>query len=774
MKKLSNTPSFNDPLDAFMTSEDWQASFGKADPDVSRRKFIKLTGVAGGGLVLAFTLVPKLGLQSASAKTMEKKPVDLNAYIQIRPDGKIRIYSKNPEIGQGIKTGLPLIIAEELDANWADVVVENAPIDMRFGAQFAGGSLSTPMNWMPMRQAGATGRAMLVAAAAKEWKIPASEITTGDSMVMHAASGKKASYGELAEMAAKMPVPDPKTLKLKDKKDWKLLGRRFTGVDNHEIVTGQSLFGIDMQIPGMLYATYTKGPAIGASVKSANLDHIKSLPGVKDAFVMQGQGTMMEFSPGGTTILPGVAIVADSTWAAISAKRELVVDWDETNASKDSWTGFVQQAADLSKKINEGESVTDKGNVDDAYKAAKATAEGFYTFAYVSHAHLEPHNTTAHYKDGAVEIWAPTQTPSNAVPGVAQLLGITPDKVTLHQRRAGGGFGRRLENDYLREAVMISKQVGAPVKLQWTREDDMSHDYFRPAGFFAMKGAVDQMGKPSAIQAKVITMTADGKRPVSAGGLNPANFPKDMVDNFRVTQAMMQSGTPTGPWRAPGSNTYAWVEQSFIHEMAAAAGRDHVEFLVEMMGEPRQLMGAARPGAPGQAPTLHTGRAAVVIKLAAEKIGWGKTMPQGHGLGVAFFFSHMGHIAEAAEVSVDPNNKVTVHKVVVAGDIGPIVNLSAAENEFEGAVIDGLSTMMGLEITMEKGRIEQKNFDSYPILRIEHAPEVEVYFVDSDYSPTGAGEPALPPLAPAVCNAIFAATGKRIRTLPISKEGYSI
>jgi len=471
--------------------------------------------------------------------------------------------------------------------------------------------------------------------------------------------------------------------------------------------------------------------------------------------------------------VPGVAIVAESTWAAISAKRQLDIEWDETNASKDSWTGFVKQAADLAKKG--GTQTDDKGNVDDALKSAKGTVEGYYTFAYVSHAHLEPHNCTASFKDGKLEIWAPTQTPSNAIPGVAKLVGIAPEDVTLHQRRCGGGFGRRLENDYLREAAVISKQIGLPVKLQWTREDDFSHDYFRPAGFFDMKGAVDENGKAAAWQAHVITMTPDGKTPVSAGGLNAANFPKDMVENYRATLSMMQSGTPTGPWRAPGSNTYAWVEQSFVHEMAVAAGRDQVEFLLEMMGEPRQLMGIARgPGGGGAAPALHTGRAAAVIKAAAKAADWGRELPKGRGLGAAFFYSHMGHIAEVAEVSVDANKKVTVHKVWVAADIGPVINMSAAENEFEGAVIDGLSTMMGLEITMEKGRIEQRNFDSYPILRMEHAPEVEVTFLQTEYNPTGAGEPGLPPLAPAVCNAIYAATGNRIRTLPISKEGYSI
>ncbi len=445
--------------------------------------------------------------------------------------------------------------------------------------------------------------------------------------------------------------------------------------------------------------------------------------------------------------------------------------WDETNASKDSWTGFVQQAADLVKQ--DGKETEAKGAVADALKSAKSTVEGYYTFAYIAHAHLEPHNCTAHYKGDTVEFWAPTQTPGNAAPGLAKLLGVAPENIIINQRRGGGGFGRRLENDYMREAALISKQVGAPVKLQWVREDDFAHDYFRPGGFMKLKGGVDDKGKPTAWDIHVVTMTPDGKNPVSAGGLNALNFPKDMLDNYRASLSLMQSGTPTGPMRAPGSNTYAWVEQSFAHEMAVAAGRDHLEFLIEMMGEPRQLMAPARGGG-GMVPALHTGRAADVIKAAAKAAGWGREMPKGRGLGIAFFYSHMGHIAEAAEVSVDGNKKVTVHKVWVAADIGPVLNPSSAENQFEGAVIDGLSTMMDLEITMEKGRIEQHNFDSYPILRIEHAPEVEVMFLETEYSPTGAGEPGLPPLAPAVCNAIFAATGNRIRTLPISKEGYSI
>jgi isoquinoline 1-oxidoreductase beta subunit len=773
MTASGNPQSYSDPVETLFGQAYAEATGAVPVTGLSRRGFIKLSGMAGGGLVLAFSLAPKL---SSNAYAQAPASRDLNAYVQITPEGKVRIYAKNPEVGQGVKTSLPMIIAEELDAAWPDVVVEQSPINAAlYGPQFAGGSLSTPMNWGTLRQAGAMARAMLVAAAAQEWNVPESEITTGNTQVMHAATGRTLGYGALAEKAAAMPVPDPQTIKLKDRKDYKLLGQRITGVDNHKLVTGQPLFGIDVRMPNMLYATYTKCPAIGGKVKTANLDHIKSLPGVKDAFVLEGSGNVMDFAPAGTAVLPGVAIVADSTWNAVRAKRALQIEWDESAASKDSWTGFTAEAARLAKQAPQT-TVSNQGDVEAAFKTAASTVESFYTYAYVSHAQMEPHNTTAYFHDEMLELWSPTQTPQNAVDAAAAVTGLAKDKVLLHQLRGGGGFGRRLENDYVREAALIAQRAGAPVKLTWTREDDMAHDYFRPGGFFAMKGAVDQAGKPVAWDNHVIAMSPDGQRPVNAAGLRPADFPSKMVPNYRITQSLMRSGTPTGPWRAPGSNTYAFAEQSFVHEMAIAAGRDHLEFLLEMMGEPRTFEAAGGPRPPGVPafPSLHTGRAAAVIKLAAEKAGWGKQMPAGRGLGLAFFYSHAGHFAEVADVSVDANRKVTVHKVWVAADIGPIVNLSGAENQCEGAVIDAVSTMMGLEITMENGRVEQSNFHQYPMLRIAKAPEVEVHFVQSEFSPTGAGEPAFPPAAPAICNAIYAAIGHRVRTLPLSREGFSV
>jgi isoquinoline 1-oxidoreductase beta subunit len=730
--------------------------------DVSRRSFLKVTGLAGAGLVLAYSAGGfAKGAAAATAASTKGGDLTFNAYVRIAPNGIVTLYNKAPEIGQGIKTSFPMIIAEHMDADWADVRIEQAPINPAvYGRQSAGGSRSTPTGWEAHRHAGATARAMLVTAAAKTWGVPESELTTEKSTVIHTASGRKLKYGELAEKAAALPVPDEKTVHIKARSEYKLLGTRVMGVDTPKIVTGQPLYGIDQKVPGMLYATYTKSPATGGKVASANLADIKKMPGVKDAFIVEGNGRVSE-------LMPGIAIVATSTWAAIKAKRALNVVWDESEASDDSWSDMNQQA----KRIAKGEAATmlkEGGDLDGAFKSAAKTVEAFYAYPYLSHAPMEPQNCTASWKGDSIEFWAPTQAPDRALDILSELLGLDKSKVLIHQVRAGGGFGRRLSNDYMCEVAAITKHMGVPVKLQWTREDDMSHDFYRPGGFHQMKGALDAKGRLVGWSDHFITVSSDGKNPAASANIEVDAFPVSVTKNHQVGQTFIAANTPTGPWRAPRSNSIAWVIQSFFHEMAVASGRDHVEFMLEAMGEPRWLK-------EGDEFALNTGRAAGVIKLAAEKSGWGKKLPPGRGMGLAFFFSHSGHFAEVVEVSVDANKKVTVHKVVVAGDIGPVMNMNGAETQAQGAVIDGLSTMMGLEVTFEKGRNEQMNFDQYPILRMRSAPPViEAYFIQSDFPPTGMGEPALPPLAPAVCNAIFAATGERIRTLPLKRSGYTI
>jgi len=727
-----------------------------ADIKMDRRSFLKISGLAGAGFILAFSIEGK----AIAASGVGRRQV--NAYIRISPEGVIFIYSKNPEIGQGVKTSMPMIIAEELDAAWSDVKVEQSPINEKvFGRQNAGGSRSIATNWDTMRNAGAMARRMLLQAAAKTWGVPLNECTTENSHVIHSKTGRKNHYGSLANKAAALPVPPASAIKLKSRKDYKLLGKRITGVDNHALVTGQPLFGIDQALPGMLYAVYEKCPAIGGTVKSANYDEIRKLPGVKYAFPVEGNGHPLELAA-------GVAIVATSTWAAFQAKQQLKVAWDESNASKDNWDDLVKQAH-LIKDQPAKKTLHENGDADAALNGSAKSIEAFYSHHFVAHATLEPQNCTAWYRDGAIEVWAPTQSPGRAVTNVAHTLGLDADKVTIHQTRAGGGFGRRLVNDSACEVAAISKHINGPVKLQWTREDDMAHDFYRAGGFHAFKGGVDPTGKIASWQDHLITFSADGKKPVIAGApRQPAReFPGQLVDNFRLSQSLIPLKTRCGLWRAPGSNTRAWAVQSFLHELAVAAGRDHLEFLLELMGEPQWLP-------PQNLYGLNTGRAADVIKLAAIKAGWGRAMPPKRGLGLAFHFSHAGYFAEVADVSISAKKKVTVHNVIVAGDIGPVVNLSGAENQCQGSVIDGLSAMLELEVTMEDGRIRQTNFDTYPLLRMPAAPTVDVHFIQSDNPPTGAGEPALPPLAPAVCNAIYAASGHRVRTLPLSKEGLSV
>ena len=725
---------------------------------ISRRTFLSFAGMAGSGLVLAFYMEDSASASASAASGT--KLFTPNAYLNIAPDGVITIYSKGPEIGQGIKTAFGLIIAEELDANWKDVQVEQAPVnESLYGRQSAGGSTSIPNNWDTLRQAGSVARTMLISAAAAKWKVSADTCHTKESKV-YAHDGRSLSYGALASDAALIAVPDAKLVKLKERKDYKLFGKRYTGVDNRKVVTGQPLFGLDTTLPNMVYAIYQKCPAFGGVVKSANLDEIRNVPGVKDAFVIDGNGLATE-------VLSGVAIVASSTWAAFRAKQQLQIEWDESQASKDSWQSFMQQAADIAKRPAQ-ETLGNVGDVEAVFQQNKDTArtvDAYYYYPFVSHATLEPQNCTAWYHDGVMEIWAPSQNVTQGVQQVSKLLNIEPANVRIHQTRVGGGFGRRLMNDYICEVAMIAKRIAAPVKLTWTREDDMTHDFYRVAGFHSLRGAVDEQGKLTAWQNHFITFTADGKKPISGGDLSADEFPAALMPNFRLQQTLIPSGTPCGPLRAPRSNAVAFVVQSFIHELAVAAKRDHVEFLLDIMGEPRWLK-------PGNTRALNTGRAADVIRLVAEKSDWTKPLPAGRARGLAFHFSHAGHVAVVADVTVSSDKHLTVNHVTVAADVGPIINLSGAEAQAQGAVTDGLSMMFAQQITLQNGRVQQTNFDQYELLRMPHAPRVDVHFVQSDYSPTGLGEPALPPLIPAICNAIFSATGERVRSLPLTKFGY--
>jgi isoquinoline 1-oxidoreductase beta subunit len=716
----------------------------------SRRDLLK-TGALAGGLVLSFNLAGKAG---AAAPAADAK---LNAYVSLTPDNRVTIVSKNPEIGQGIKTSLPMIIAEEFDVDWASVTTKQADGDpATYGRQFAGGSMATPLHWDELRRVGAAGRAMVVAAAAQTWNVPAAECTTASGVVHHKASGRKATYGSLAAKAATLPAPDLKTVPLKDPKDYKILGKFMPQVDSAGLVTGQPLFGIDVVVPGMLYATFDKAPVFGAKVASADLAAARAVKGVRQAFVVEG-GTDL------SGLVPGVAVVADSWWQARKGREKLNTQWAEHPTSKQSSAGYDAQALALSK-ASPLRTERHDGDVAAGLKAATKTVEAAYSYPFIAHAALEPMNCTAAFKDGKLEIWAPTQNPEAGRQLVAKTLGIAPADITLHMTRCGGGFGRRLANDYMVQAAWIAREAKAPVKLVWSREDDLRYDYYRPAGYHFLSGGVDASGTVTAWHDHFVSLGNDG-RFASSAGMSQTEFPSRFVPNFRYDLSLIPTGVPTGPLRAPGSNALSFVIQSFIDELAHAANADPVAFRLKLLGD-GGMMGT--PGQNGYAADRMRG----VVKLVAEKAGWGKTkLPKGTGMGIAFHFSHMGYFAEVVQATVAADGAVKVDKVWVAADVGrQIVNPAGGINQVQGSVLDGLSAALGQVITIENGAAVQSNFGDYPLLRMADAPPVEVHFLITDNPPTGLGEPALPPAPPALCNAIFAATGKRIRSLPINTE----
>jgi isoquinoline 1-oxidoreductase beta subunit len=729
--------------------------------NINRRSFLKATALAGGGFMLG--IYPKAALAQGPQQAA-LAPAD---FISIASNGVVTLTARNPETGQHSFNALPMLIAEELDVAWKDVKIVRPDADNKYGMQFTGGSIATPSNWQPMRQVGAAGRHMLIAAAAQTWGVPAAECSTASGRVLHQASNRSASYGELAAKAATMPVPDFRSLKLKDPKDYKIIGTTTHDFENNAIVTGKPLFGIDVTVPGMLYAVFHKTPVPGGKAVSANLDAIKGMKGVKAAFIVEGRPRPSSFpnflndDPG---LEAGVAIVADSWWAANSAREKLEVKWDEGKWATADSVAIAKEAEKLSKQPA-GRTLRKDGDVEAAFKRTDVkVVESAYVFPFIAHAPLEPMNCTAHFKDGKLEIWSTSQTPQLGKTIVSRVMGMPEKDITVHMIRAGGGFGRRLYNEYMCEAAWISKTVGAPVKLLWTREDDMQHDYYRPGGFQYLKAALDNAGKVVGWHNHFVGY-GEGNTFTLAGQIDGNEFPSRFISNFQLDTTVMPLGIKTGALRAPRSNVYAWVYQSFIDELAYAAGKDPVQFRLELL--------AAGPPA-GTQGVMNAQRMMDVVKLVAEKSGWGKQkFPKGRALGIGFHFSHSGYFAEVADVTVNANKKIKVNKVWVAGDIGShIINVGASENLTQGAIVDGMSEMLQ-EITLKNGRVVQSNYHQHPLVKMSQTPPIEVHWIKSNNSPTGLGEPALPPILPAIANAVFTATGERIRTMPMTKQGFS-
>jgi isoquinoline 1-oxidoreductase beta subunit len=702
---------------------------------LDRRQFIKISALAGGGLLVASAWDPTDNVAAAQAAPTHgiAPAADFapNVFVSIAPNGTVTLIAPNSEMGQGIKTSLPMIIAEELDVKWEQVTVVQGDLNPAYGRQFSVGSGSTVANYVAMRRAGAAARAVLVEAAAQQWSVSATECTTANGVVSHTPSKRSATYGELATKAAQLPVPVNVTLK--DPSAFKLLGTRIAGVDNRQIVKGAPLFGIDVKLPGMLYATYTKCPVFGGEVGTANLDDVKAKPGVRDAFVLSNIAGLPS----------GVAVVADSTWNAFSATKALKVQWNEGAQVSQSSADMALQAAMLAK-----------ANAPAPLPPSARAVEAVYHYPFLAHATLEPQNCTAWFNNGVMEMWTPTQIPAAGHGLVTQGLGIAAKDVKVHITRLGGGFGRRGSNEFSLEAAAIAKKLpGTPIKLTWTREQDFAHDNYRSNGWHFLSAGLDSKGAVVALHDAFVKMQG------GPGDMAAVGFPFNAVPGSQVKSSKLRGGIPTGFWRAPGDNGNVWATQCFMDELAHAAGKEPLAYTLDML--------ATVPASPRFDATKMT----AVLKLATDKANWGQKRPRGEGQGFAICFANNAYVAIVADVAVSQAGELKIKKLTAAVDAGTIVNLSGAEAQVQGSMLDGISAAWFQKVTIERGAAAQTNFNKYPMLRMNHAPPVvDVHFIASSAPPTGLGEPALPAAAPAVCNAIFAATGKRIRTLPIADD----
>ncbi len=700
----------------------------------NRRDFLKSSALLGGGLLMGVAMPGTQG-QARAAGTVHTP----NAWVHIADDNTITLLSARSEMGQGVYTSMPMLIAEELNVDIKQIKVAAAPsapdyVNAMLGAQITGGSTSVRDGWERLRVAGAQVREMLISAAANSWKVDRASVTAADGM-LSAPGGHKASYGEMAADAAKLPVPEKPSIKAP--KDFRIVGKRLARVDTPAKVNGSAQFGVDVQLPGMVYATVIQCPVIGGKAKSFDGAKAKAMPGV--SHVMQVGGD--------------VVVVADSWWRAKKAAEQVSVTWDNGPGAALSSAGAINATRAAAKTGKVLPITPPKGDVAAAMKSAKRTISAEYVSPLQSHSPLEPMNFTAHVTADHARLIGPTQFQQGNQGAVAAALGMKPEQVTVETTYLGGGFGRRLELDFVVQAALTSKMVGKPVKLLWTREEDMTHDFYRPIGVCQVQAGLDASGKPQAWHFKVASQSVTQR----AFGLPPDTMDPFMAEASVAPYAVANSqhdliihntGLRVGYWRAVSHNMNAFANESFIDELAKAAGRDPVDYRLALLD--------AHP------------RFVKVLKLAAQEAGWGKGLPAGRALGVAIMEGYDTYMAQVAEVSLDASGGVRVHRVTVAADLGMMVNPDIVEAQIQSGIIFGMGAVLKQEVTVDKGKVQQQNFHQYDPIRMSEAPRIAIHLVKSDAKPGGIGEPATACVGPAIANAVAALTGKRVRTLPIT------
>jgi isoquinoline 1-oxidoreductase subunit beta len=732
---------------------------------VSRRDFMG-GAFSAGAFILGASVLPIKALAASTGDAAWQPSV----YLGLEPDGRVIIIAHRSEMGTGIRTSLPMIVAEELEADWKRVKIEQAIGDKKYGSQDTDGSESIRDFYDPMREAGATARMMLEGAAASKWSVPVSECQAKNHQVVHAKSNRKLGYGELVALAAKQPVPKKEQLKFKSPAEYRYVGKNVPIADLDDILEGKATFGMDARMPGMVYASIEHPPVFGGKLKSYDDAEARKVRGVSKTLTIPAFKQPYGFQP-----LGGVAVIADNTWAAMQGRRKLKVDWDNgPNASLDSvaYKKTLQQTARQACKVARND-----GDVEAAFKKAVKIHEAEYYVPHLAHASMEPPVAVAEFKNGKVEAWAPTQNPQAVQDTVAKALGIKPADVNCHVTLLGGGFGRKSKPDYVAEAAVLSKQLGKPVKVVWSREDDIRFDFYHAVAAMYMKAGTDEKGRPVAWLQRSVFPPIESQDNVAA---KYGSFELDMgwndvpyeIANFRAECGPADTHIRIGWMRSVANIPHAFAVQSFTDELAAAAGRDRVEYLLDVLGKPRTI--DLRPPAERKGPDpylLDTARMRRVIEIAAERSGWAKKKPgNGRALGIAVHRSFLTYVATVVEVEVD-KGQVRIPRVDIAIDTGKVIHPDRVKAQLEGASVFGASIALMGEITAANGRVTQSNFNNYPVARINEAPvQTNVYIVPSNAPPAGVGEPGVPTMSPAICNAIFAVTGKRIRDLPIKKQ----